>query len=137
MIDGDSQQPESPQIGIFRLPGSQPEAQVFNDVYENLSANVALLTVSLQLPPTRQDFVEKVIGEVSCTNRDPHVIFNQIGIRLGFVPENIVKGAFVNLWIRDRLGDFQTLVKRMQAEVDAYNGEQAARGDGEDRAPQP
>ena len=66
VIDGDSQQSESPQVGIFRLPGSQPEAQVFNDVYDNLSVNVALLTVSLQLPPTKQDFVESVPTESSC-----------------------------------------------------------------------
>jgi hypothetical protein len=137
VIDGDSRQLENNGTGVFRLPGSQPEAQVFNDVCARLGENIALLTVSLQLPPTKQDLVGRIIAEVSSTNRDPHVIFNQIGIRLGFVPEEIVKGAFVNLWIRDHLTDFQSLVDRIGAEIDAYNGEQAVGCDAEDRALQP
>lgn len=135
VIDGDSRQSEDNAAGIYRLPGAQPEAQVFSDVYSNLSNNIALLTVSLQLPPTKQDFVGRIIAEVCSTNRDPHVVFNQIGIKLGFVPEEIVKGAFVNLWIRSREAEFRPLVERLASEVAAYNGEQAAGGDGKS-APQ-
>ncbi len=133
VIDGDSQQVENQGIGIFRLPGSQPEAAVFNYVHGNLGLNVALLTVSLQLPPTKQEFVRAIIADVASTNRDPHVIFNRIGIALGFVPEAIVKGAFVNMWIRDHLTEFRPLVERIGAEIDAYNGEQTVGGDTESR----
>ena len=136
VIDGDSQQSEDQGAGVFRLPGLQPEAQVFSDVNAKLGENIALLTVSLQLPPTKQDFVGRVIAEVASTTRDPHLIFNQIGIRLGFVPEAIVKGAFVNLWIRDRLTNFQALVEQIGAEIDTYNGEQTTEGDAEAHAPQ-
>jgi hypothetical protein len=40
------------------------------------------------------------MNEVSHTNRDPHVLFNQVGMKLGFVPEAIVQGAFLALWVR-------------------------------------
>lgn len=134
VIDGDSQQTENLQDGVFRLPGAQPEAQVFNDVYSRISENIALLTVSMQLPPTRQDFVGKVLAEVSSTNRDPHIIFNQIGIRLGFIAEDVVKGAFVNLWIRDRASEFEQLMARLRREIDEFNGEQTDGGDGDTEA---
>ncbi len=127
VIDGDSRQTHDESTGIFRLPGSQPEAQVFNDVYSRLSKDIALLTVSLQLPPTKQNFVGRIIGEVASTNRDPHVIFNQIGIGLGFIPEDIVKGAFVNLWLREHEGEFDALKTRMKNEIMAFCGEQSQR----------
>lgn len=120
IIDGDSQQKENTDNGIFRLPGNQPEAQVFNDVFSQIKFNIALLTVSLQLPPTKQDIVDRKITEISSTNRDPHVIFNQIGIELGFVPENIVKGAFVNLWIRSREKDFSILIEYIGKEIKSF-----------------
>lgn len=128
VIDGDSQQIEDHAGGVFRLPGQQPETQVFNDIYSGLNNNIALLTVSLQLPPTKQDFVREIVEDVCSTNRDAHVIFNQIGIKLGFVPEEIVKGAFVNLWIRERQTDFEALVERIRLEVDMYNGVPSDRG---------
>lgn len=133
VIDGDSQQKQNELLGVFRLPGSQPEAQVFNDVFSQLSTNIALLTVSLQLPPTKQDFVLKIISEVASTNRDPHVIFNQIGIKLGFIPEDIVKGAFVNLWLRDRERDFSSLIARIEEEIRGFLGEPLSGTDTADR----
>jgi AAA domain, putative AbiEii toxin, Type IV TA system len=125
VIDGDSQQTEDQKIGVFRLPGGQPEAQVFNDVCSNLANNIALLTVSLQLPPTKQDSAKDVITEIALTNREPHIIFNQIGIKLGFIPEEIVKGAFVNLWLREHAADvLKPLVNRMRGEISLSSGEQ-------------
>jgi hypothetical protein len=131
IIDGDSQQAEDQRVGVFRLPGGQPEAHVFNDVCSNLASNIALLTVSLQLPPTKQDSAKGIITEIALTNREPHVIFNQIGIKLGFIPEEIVKGAFVNLWLREHAANALTpFVNRIRDEIDLYNGEQAASDDG-------
>ena len=126
LIDGDSQQRDNESLGIFRLPGNQPEFQVFTDVYSDLSQNIALLTVSLQLPPAKQDFVKQIISEVASTNRDPHLIFNQIGIKLGFIPEEIVKGAFVNLWIRDHQTELEQFCNRIKEEISSHCGEQNA-----------
>lgn len=125
VIDGDSQQAEDQKIGVFRLPGGQPEAQVFNDVCSNLTNNIALLTVSLQLPPTKQDHAKGIITEIASTNRAPHVIFNQVGIKLGFIPEEVVKGAFVNLWLREQTVDvLSPLVNRVREEIALFSGEQ-------------
>ena len=126
VIDGDSQQKENQTDGVYQLPGNQPEAEVFNDIYGRISENIALLTVSLQLPPTKQDFVARIVAEIASTNRDPHVIFNQIGIKLGFVPEAIVKGAFVTLWIRDWASHFSPFIERVTMEVTTFNHEQLA-----------
>ena len=101
VIDGDSQQSDAPKKGIYRLPGKQPELAVFESVKNNIDQNIAILTVSCQRAPEAQASVKTSIEEIARTNRDPHVIFSQIGIQIGFVAEAIVRGAFMALWIRD------------------------------------
>lgn len=117
VIDGDSKETDDNKLGIFRLPGSQPEAEVFNSIFENLTINQALLTVALQLSADRQSEVVETLGEIASSNRDPHLLFNQIGIKLGFISEEIVKGAFVNMWIRGKLSDFASLEARIRDDV--------------------
>jgi hypothetical protein len=100
-IDGDSKQKENSSEAIYRLPGAVPETTVFNAVLGNLKSNIALLTVACQRPLDRQDEVAKAIEAVSRTNRDPHLLFVQIGEKLGFVPEAIIRGAFLSIWIQE------------------------------------
>lgn len=107
IIDGDSLQKEDAESKVIRLPGNDPETTVFEDVISNLEQNLAVLTVSCQRHPDSQSSVESAIREVSKTNRDPHLIFNQIGIKIGFTSEIIVRGAFLAIWMRqnDRFCD--------------------------------
>jgi len=128
VIDGDSRQVEDHARGIFRLPGQQPEAEVFNQIRANLVVNVALLTVSLQLAPEKQTAVMNTLDSVASTNRDPHVLFNQVGVQLGFTSEEIVKGAFVSMWLRGCLEAFKTLVTRVRSEMEGYRGDQGRGG---------
>lgn len=100
IIDGDSQQREDVEAGIIRLPGAQPELAVFDAIRGRMSEDLAILTVSCQRPPETQELVRRTIDEVSSTNRDPHLLFNQVGIKIGFVPEAIIRGAFLVLWVR-------------------------------------
>lgn len=100
IIDGDSTQQESDTNGIIRLPGLKPELAVFDSIRERLNENLAILTVSCQRAPEKQNLVQRTIEEVTATNRDPHLIFNQIGIKIGFIPEAIIRGAFLALWVR-------------------------------------
>lgn len=118
VIDGDSSQTDDSATGIYRLPGRQPESTIFSDVMSKLSSNLAILTVSLQLPPDKQEFVSRTINSVATINRDPHLLFNQIGMQLGFVPEDIVKGAFVNQWIRDHASDLQPIIDIIKSKID-------------------
>lgn len=101
VIDGDSQQQDAEQNGILRLPGRVPELAVFEGVLRELDENIAILTVSCQRAPEAQEQVRAAIQEVMLTNRDPHLIYNQLGIKIGFVPEAIVRGAFLSLWVRN------------------------------------
>lgn len=120
IIDGDSSQIDDLANGICRLPGRQPESTIFSDVMSKLSSNLAILTVSLQLPPEKQEFVSREINSVATTNRDPHLLFNQIGVQLGFIPEDIVKGAFVNQWIRDHASDLKPIIDIIRSKIDAH-----------------
>ncbi|WP_082321636.1 AAA family ATPase [Variovorax paradoxus] len=100
VIDGDSLQQDNVDDGVIRLPGLQPERTVFDSINDRLAADLAILTVSCQRAPEAQEAVRQAMDEVSRTNRDPHLIFNQLGIKIGFVPEPIVRGAFLALWVR-------------------------------------
>jgi hypothetical protein len=101
VIDGDSEQVDNIENGIIRLPGRQPELTVFQSVKERLVTDLAILTVSCQRAPETQNEVARAIEEVSRTNRDPHLLFNQLGMKIGFVPEAIIRGAFLSLWVRN------------------------------------
>lgn len=100
VIDGDSTQKDDLERGIIRLPGNQPELSVFESIKDRLDTDLAILTVSIQRSPESQEQVRKILTDISYTNRDPHLIFNQIGILAGFVPEPIVRGAFLAIWVR-------------------------------------
>lgn len=100
VIDGDSTQREDLEASIVRLPGAQPELAVFEGIRQRLDHDLAILTVSCQRAPEAQALVQQAIEEVARTNRDPHLLFNQVGIKISFVPEAIVRGAFLALWVR-------------------------------------
>lgn len=114
VIDGDSEQAEDSAAGVIRLPGKQPELSVFDGVRSRLDQDLAVLTVSCQRAPEAQERVSGVIEEVARTNRDPHLLFNQIGMKIGFVPEAIVRGAFLALWVRAHPDFCATLSDRVK-----------------------
>jgi energy-coupling factor transporter ATP-binding protein EcfA2 len=118
VIDGDSQQREDAGAGIVRLPGAQPELAVFEAVRARLTEDLAILTVSCQRAPEAQDLVLRSIEEIARTNRDPHLLFNQVGIKIGFVPEAIVKGAFLALWVRSNSVFCDELATRARALIE-------------------
>lgn len=119
VIDGDSQQRENPAQGIIRLPGAMPELSVFEDIQGRLDQDIAVLTVSCQRAPEAQESVRRAIGEVSRTNRDPHLLFNQLGMQIGFVPEAIIRGAFLALWVRGNAEFCDYLAQRARALIES------------------
>lgn len=121
VLDGDSSQDSDEVRGILRLPGSVPELAVFDDIRATLETNIAILTVSCQRAPEAQEAVRAAVEEVGLTNRDPHLIFNQIGIRIGFVPEAIIRGAFISLWIRSNSEFCDQLADSVSAQILAYD----------------
>jgi hypothetical protein len=110
-IDGDSEQSEDTERRVYRLPGNQPEATVVEGVYEHLNEDLAVLTVSCQRPPEAQQVVRDAVVAVRSTNRDPHLLFSQIGMEVGFVSEIIVRGAFLAVWMRRNEASVDDLVQ--------------------------
>lgn len=83
-------------------PGdSHPESVIFEDVKENLVQGknlLAKLTLALHLPVEMQERVKNSIETRKHTNRDPHVLFSQIGEDLDFLPAEVVARAFTSIW---------------------------------------
>ncbi len=117
VIDGNSQQDENPDEGVYRLPGEQPEIEVYEFVRDRLDQNLAILTVACQRGPEAQEQVREKVKEIAHTNRDPHLLFNQLGIAIGFVPEAIVRGAFLSIWVRENLDFCNTLANHVRERI--------------------
>jgi predicted ATPase len=98
IIDGDSHQQTSAEDRVFRLPGQSPEAHVFDTILECASKAAGVLTVRLLQPFSMSDRVISILGEIRGTNRDPHLLYSQVGQALGLIPESTVVEAFVNTW---------------------------------------
>jgi len=113
-IDGDSQQQENYDALIFRLPGESPESYIFGKVLEKLDDLIGLLAVALLRPYEEQNRVAEVIRSVGNTNRDPHLLFSQIGKKLGLLSEARVREAFLSVWAQGFSEEVQHLVYYIQ-----------------------
>lgn len=115
MLDGDSSQQADPKKRVYKLPGGNPESTVFNAVISNLQNNIAFLTVACQRSVEKQDFVAAKIREISHTNRDPHLLFDQVGIKIGFVPASVVRGAFFSVWIQENVSEADEIARHIKS----------------------
>ncbi len=97
-IDGDSPQTESEKEMVLRLPGGVPESHVFDSVLEVFDEWGGKLAVALHLRFDDQARVKDVLRDIRTTNRDPHLLFSQVGDRLGLIAEKVVRGAFLSIW---------------------------------------
>ncbi len=100
LIDGDSKQTDNQKDLIYRLPGESPESYIYNRVIEKLSDMAGELSVALLRSYEDHEKVSQIIKSVQNTNRDPHLLYSQVGKQIGFKPEARVKEAFINIWVR-------------------------------------
>jgi hypothetical protein len=100
LIDGDSKQNDSLTDAIHRLPGQSPESYIYDKVIEKLDEVSGELAVALLRPYEDEAKVADIVRSVRNTNRDPHVLYSQVGRKLGLIPEARVREAFVTLWAR-------------------------------------
>lgn len=114
-LDGDSAYSEDLEKGIYKLPGSMPELTVFESIISNLEKYLALLTVAFQLSPEKQSQVKKEIELVLKTNRDSHLIYNQIGISLGLISEDTIRGAFISIWIQENSDEVNIIAENIKS----------------------
>jgi putative AbiEii toxin of type IV toxin-antitoxin system len=115
MLDGDSKQAESKADMVFKLPGQTPESTVFAGVIDRIDECSGKLAVALHWKYEDEKRVREMIEKVRLTNRDPHLLFSQIGERLGLVPETVVRGAFISTWC----GLYPEAVRKTVAQFDA------------------
>lgn len=98
IIDGDSSQGESKENGVYRLPGGMPEEAVFSDVMAAWGGWGGKLSVALLREFEGSAEVRQLCLDTKRQNVDMHLIFVQIGERLGLVPEATVVSAFCTIW---------------------------------------
>lgn len=102
IVDGDMRTRVDEGARIHALPGdAMPEAHVFDFVVEQIDRLAARLSVSMQLPASAQERVKQVVRDRSYTNRDRHVIFEQIGEDLDFTSALTVSNAFLAIWAQE------------------------------------
>lgn len=111
ILDGDQAEKANPSKRVYAFPGSgDPEAHVFDVVHEDINRLAARLAVSMQLPSSAQERVKAVVKDRARTNRDRHVIFEQIGEDLDFTAGAIVAAAFTALWAQERPDEVRALI---------------------------
>jgi AAA15 family ATPase/GTPase len=117
LIDGDSKQQDSNENDIYRLPGQSPEAYVYDKVLEKLQDVAGKLTVALLRPYDEHERVADIIRSVRNTNRDPHVLYSQVGMKLGLIPEARVKEAFISIWVQEFTADVEGVLRPFKQKI--------------------
>jgi hypothetical protein len=97
-IDGDSRQQEDAIKGIFRLPGEMPETHIFDNVFGVWDRFGRKLSVALLREFEHADTVRGICENIRRENMDPHLLFSQLGEKLGLLPETTVRMAFCTIW---------------------------------------
>jgi hypothetical protein len=98
IIDGDSSQIESTHDAVFRLPGEAPESFIFDEVLTAWDRIGGKLAVALLQRFEDAAEVRRVCEDIKLSNLDHHLIFSQIGEKLGLIPEDTVSQAFTTMW---------------------------------------
>ncbi len=117
ILDGDSSQEADPESNVIKLPGAVPEAEVFNYVHSNIASLSMLLAAGLHLSPEKDEFVKKIINDVALTNRDPHLLFTQVGQKAGLIPSAIVSSAFINLWSDGNAAQIKAISDKIHSSI--------------------
>jgi len=118
VLDGNSSKQEDLDSGVLKLPGDAPESEIFDYVKNNIDNLSMKLAIALHLPAEKDAKVRDVVIEVSLTNRDPHLLFNQVGQRLGFIPASIVSSAFIALWVAGNEQEAMRVADFIQSNVE-------------------
>ncbi len=117
IIDGDSQQAEDVDKGVYRLPGAAPECEVFDEVLAGWAEIGGKLAVALLQRYEDEAKVKATCESVRLTNMDTHLLFAQVGEKLGLVPEDTVAQAFANLYAQHKKERVKDLLDQFRSEL--------------------
>ena len=121
IIDGDSKQKDDDGKKVYRLPGEAPELYVFDQVVDKLDESSGLLAVRFMHEYKEAEEIKNAIIEISTTNRDHHLLFSQIGERVGFVDENIIIDSFLSTWCEKYKSDVEKFLKKIKDDLPIMN----------------
>jgi predicted ATPase len=124
LIDGDSKQIDSASDNILRLPGESPESYIFDEVIAKLDVVAGELSVALLRPYEEHERVKQIILSTRNTNRDPHLLFSQVGKSLGLIPEPRVVEAFIATWVRAYPEEVQRILCTFASKLPKESDEQ-------------
>ena len=113
VIDGDSRQRDDEKVRVYRLPGGAPEPFVFDDCMDKWATIGGKLSVALLQRFEDSERVREICAEIRRTNQDTHLLFSQVGERLGLVPEQTVSAAFTTLWAQANNDLVQALIEKI------------------------
>lgn len=102
ILDGDMASKADPKQHLAALPGgSDPEQHLVEKIDTILEKIAPRLAMNLQMRSSDQDRVVCAVRDVLATNRDPHLIFQQIGDQLDYLGGNVVASAFLTQWAQN------------------------------------
>jgi len=125
LIDGDSRQTEDSLSAVFRLPGSMPEQTVFQDVLDVWDTWGGKLSVALLREFEGASEVKAMCEDVKRQNVDFHLIFSQLGERLGLVPESTVARAFCTIWSQAFTDKADAILRAVKSTLEELSSEQS------------
>lgn len=117
LIDGDSKQKTDDEAEIYRLPGQSPEAEVFDEVLQGWSKFGGKLAVALYQRFEDDARVRKICDDVRLTNMDAHLLFAQVGEKLGLIPEQTVIQAFTNIYAQLKGADLVPFLQQFESKL--------------------
>jgi len=117
IIDGDSEQKEDSNGRVFRFPGDVPEAYIFDDCLENWARIGGKLSVALLQRFEDNEKIFDLCREIRQTNKDTHLLFAQVGERLGLVPELTVSSAFATVWAQENHDLVNDIISKVSMDV--------------------
>lgn len=119
--DADARYVENEQELIYRLPGETPETYIFNNILDILDRCSAKIAIRCNLGYKDSIKVEDALQKVSMTNLDHHTLFSQIGERLLFINENVVRGAFLSTWCEEYPDEVEKFLNKIKEKLPKNN----------------
>lgn|GEM_PF-333731 len=123
IVDGDVPHEVDEQRHVYSFPGTgDPEIHVANAVASKLDSIAAKLALNLGLRTADQQRVADAVQTRLRTNRDPHLIFEQIGEDLDFLAGQAVANAFLTQWAQNYPEEVVALFENAVAVIPDHPG---------------
>ena len=113
VVDGDANTATSSEV--FKLPGEIPENEVFGFLSQNVESLAGLIQQRCQCPSLSQDDIAKLVKQVELSASDPHLLFRDLGERLGYISEIIARKGFISIYNERNKDCLKELIASLQA----------------------